>query len=158
YTLVTAVPGIEDSRMRRSGLPSVTPKPRGSGSTVNSPYASPDFDLNSGVICTGTSSVATFERFRRSARVVLDDLQLVDGNHDVLASRTVEELALQRLRIELEPRVQLAAPAVFDVGVDHGVLLGRLRDLDDVAGAQAVRRHVHALAVHQDVAVRHELP
>ncbi len=35
FMYVTAAPGIELSRMRRSALPSVMPKPRSSGSITN---------------------------------------------------------------------------------------------------------------------------
>src|SRR5690606_38896227 len=94
----------------------------------------------------------------RLARVVLDDLQLVYGDDDVLSSRAVQEPALERLGIEVEPRVELAATAFFDVGADHWVLLGGLGDLDLVAGAKPVGRDVHPLAVHEDVPVSDQLP
>ena len=35
FTYVTAAPGIDESSMRRSALPSVIPKPRSSGSITN---------------------------------------------------------------------------------------------------------------------------
>src|SRR5690606_14515829 len=98
-----------------------------------------------------------FRALRRSARVVLDDLELVDGNHDVLACGTMQEPALQRFGVELEPRVELAAPSVFDVGVDDGVLPRRRMHFDHVARLEPVRRDVDALAVDEDVAMRHEL-
>src|SRR5690554_2906757 len=109
------------------------------------------------MICTCTSWIRPSSDAPLSTRVVLDDLQLVDGDDDVLASRAVQEPALERLWVELEPRVELAAPAVLDVGADDGVLLRRRGDLDLVAGTQAVRRDVDALAVDEDVAVGDEL-
>src|SRR5690606_32251937 len=109
------------------------------------------------MICTCTSWIRPSSDAPLSTRVVLDDLQLVDGDDDVLASRAVQEPALERLRVELEPGAELAAAALLDVGADHRVLLGARGDLDLVARAQAVRRDVHPLAVDEDVAVRDEL-
>src|SRR5690606_34750952 len=94
---------------------------------------------------------------RRSARVVLDDLELVDGNHDVLACWTMQEPALQRLGVELEPRVELATPSVFDVGMDDWVLLRSRVHRNLIAWLEAVRRDVDAFTVDGDVAVRDEL-
>src|SRR5690606_11252521 len=76
---------------------------------------------------------------------------------DVLACGTMQEPALQRFGVELEPRVELATPSVFDVGVDDGVLPRRRMHFDHVARLEPVRRDVDALAVDEDVAVRHEL-
>src|SRR5690554_4521309 len=109
------------------------------------------------MICTCTSWTRPSRDTPLSTRVVLDDLQLVDGDDDVLASRTVQEPALERLGVELQPRAELPAAALLDVGADHRVLLRPRGDLDLVAGAQAVGRDVHALAVDEDVAVGDEL-
>src|SRR5690554_1881285 len=109
------------------------------------------------MICTCTSWIRPSSDAPLSTRVVLDDLQLVDGDDDVLASRAVQEPALERLGVELQPRAELPAAALLDVGADHRVLLRPRGDLDLVAGAEAVGRDVHALAVDEDVAVGDEL-
>src|SRR5690554_7681492 len=95
------------------------------------------------MICTCTSWTRPSRDTPLSTRVVLDDLQLVDGDDDVLASRAVQEPALERLGVELQPRAELPAAALLDVGADHRVLLRPRGDLDLVAGAQAVRSEEH---------------
>src|SRR5262245_45220833 len=70
-----------------------------------------------------------------SLRVELDDERLVDGRRELGALRPRLELPLQRLHVHLEPLGMAAALRRLRGGLDAQLVLGLLRDLDQVAGA-----------------------
>src|SRR5690625_4255451 len=92
-----------------------------------------------------------------SARVVLDDLQFVDGNHYVFAVRQVLEDTLHVFGVEIKPRKHLAAAAAFNVFLDVAVLAGTRSHADFIARFHVIAGNVHAGAVHHDVSMAHEL-
>src|SRR5438067_13574450 len=112
-TWVTAAPASEESRTRRSALPSVSPKPRSSGSTWKRPKSSDEWRASTFATMfskMGASSRSGDRARARSrlevragrcaawpngplARIELDDQLFVDGNFDLIAAGEVDDPA-----------------------------------------------------------------
>src|SRR5947207_2612998 len=179
--LVTAAPGMELSRVRRSELPSVYPNPGSSGSMVNRERVSlsdsserlgrwemstyflqyvgrPPYDANAFARparrpTTGGPGGAA----RRSLRVQLDDQLFLHLRVDDLPHRQAVHQDLHLARDRLQPGRYRPATRLGVRDHERGELAGLLAYLDDVVLAHAVRRDVHLLAVDQHVAVADEL-
>src|SRR5258706_4669107 len=106
-TDVIAAPCSDDSSTRRSPLPSVVPKPRSSGSSVNLPYRS---------VFAGSATrplgIWRFFHFifkppvlerRSSLRVELDDQLFVDRHADGRARRHVQDATRELLGAQFQP-------------------------------------------------------
>src|SRR5258706_14965102 len=161
-TDVIAAPCSDDRSTRRSGLPSVVPKPRSSGSSVNLPYRS-EFPLSA----TSPFGIWRFFHFickppsvmgrRSSLRVELDDQLFVDRHADGCARRHVQDPARQPLGVQLQP-VRHALPlAGIERVLDHGHLATLFTHLHLVAGADLERRNVDTATVHREVAAGAQL-
>src|SRR5262245_6446127 len=161
-TDVIDAPCSDDRSTRRSALPSVVPKPRSSGSSVNLPYRSelpPSATSPFGIwrffhfICKPPSGMGR----RSSLRVELDDQLFVDRHADGCARRHVQDPARQSLGMQLEP-VRHALPlAGIERVLDHGHLTTLLTHLHLVPGTNLERGNVDIAAVHREVAVTDEL-
>src|SRR4051794_17340769 len=121
-TWVTAAPGIDDSNVRRSELPSVWPKPGSRGPTAkrwrlasSSPTGS---TVGRWMISKGFSWERTEVGGSELLGVELDDELLAHGHVDVLAERQVAHRDRLLLVAGLEPRRDEAVDRV-DVVADH---------------------------------------
>src|SRR5215469_12452492 len=177
--LVTAAPGIDDSRVRRSEFPMVYPNPGSSGSMTN-------LDRNSSTASSvsvgrwamsmttpfrgarymtprsAAASAAATRRWMRPGlilllRVQLDDELLLYLRVDLgTAGQRVHQYA-HLVRDDLQPGRYLPL-AGLGPGHDERRHLQKLgRHLDDVALAYLVGGNVHLLAVDQEVPVPDEL-
>src|SRR5918995_5956409 len=170
-TVVIAAPGIDESRVRRSELPSVWPKPGSSGPIANrcwlfvaSPRAStvgrcmtsmllPDLSCLFACVRTGRLRERRCERL---LRVQLDDERLAHRHVDVLALGHVAHGDLLAAVTALEPAHEVAVEHV-DVVLDDDHVRSLRRERDDVTLANTSGRDVDTLAVDADQAVVHEL-
>src|SRR5688572_19125439 len=90
-------------------------------------------------------------------RIQLDDELLLHGQVDLLARRQRCDPAAHAVRVERQPFGDAAAFHFFDRVQNRRRRFARLAHADDLADAHRVRRHVDLLAVHEEVAVAHEL-
>src|SRR5215204_3048158 len=161
-TLVTAEPVSPESITRRSALPSVCPRPRGSGSATNSPRRSTSSStLKRGgamsnivkippakycSVCVPAPSLAAVE---------LDDELLFDGDIYLVAPRRVQDAARVVVVIRLQPRRDR-----HDVlhGVRYRLQASALLFYrDHIPLLQDRRWYVVLAPVEQEVPVHHEL-
>src|ERR1035438_1036985 len=181
--LVTAAPGIEESRVRRIEFPIVYPNPGSRGSMTN-------LDLNSST-CSSVRvgrwaiSITTpisrdtrylMSRFLLTAnrrrcrgrpavggpgmvllRVQLDDELLLNLGIDLGPDRERVNQDTHLVRDHLDPRGRLALARLRPRYHERRHLYGLGSNVNNVALADPVRRDVDLLAVDQEVAVRHQL-
>src|SRR5215467_13124249 len=177
--LVTAAPGIDDSKVRRSEFPMVYPNPGSSGSMTNldrnSSTASsvsvgrwamsmttPFRDARYMTPRSAAASAAAARRWMRPdlillLRVQLDDELLLYLRVDLGTARQGVHQHAHLVRDDLQPGRHLPL-AGLGPGHDERRHLQRLRrHLDDVGLAHLVRGDVHLLAIDQEVPVPDKL-
>src|SRR3989440_796819 len=164
--LVTAAPGMDDSRVRRSELPSVYPNPGSNGSMVNFERVSligSSERVGRWVMSTYCSSDTSGARYLTPTltgllAVELDDELLLDLRVDDLPGREAVHENLELAGDRLQPGRYRPRPRLGGGHDERGELAGLLPHLDDVVLAHPVRRDVDLLAVDQEVAVLDQLP
>src|ERR671936_3074871 len=101
---VTAAPSSDESSTRRSELPNVYPKPRSSGSIMNTPR----FSSTSSWTILGTWNSIRLVRVAIASflllRVELDDERFLDRRVDLFALGPLEHLPGQAVVVGLQPR------------------------------------------------------
>src|SRR5262249_32400579 len=173
WTSVAAYPGIDDRSTRRRALPRVWPYPRSNGSittfawlgaipwtSMMRGFRNPLVCMYDPLFCCASSRAAQSERYvleRSLLRIQLDDQALVDRGGQLGAHWQRLELAFHFLHVDLDPFREAARRGRGPRALYAQLVLGSRRDLDRVAWAHLVGRHVHALAVHQDAVVAHDL-
>src|SRR5215203_6996825 len=155
-TLVTAEPVSPESITRRSALPSVCPRPRGSGSATNSPRRSTSSStLKRGGAMSNIVKLPPAYKGFRLPTVELDNELLLDRRIYLIAPRRVQDAACKVVVVRLQPRrnrhhvldrvhYRLEVPAL-------------LPHRDHVPRLQDSRRNVVLTAVKEEVPVHHEL-
>src|SRR6266536_2502600 len=174
--LVTAAPGMEESRVRRSELPMVYPKPGSRGSITNRERNSSTCSS----VRAGRWAMSIFVPFRdarymtvaifvtakrapvaRSAtlllRVKLNDELFLNLRVDLCARRERVHEDSHPLRHHIEPGRDLPLTRLRAGDEERRELTGLLANIDDVVVGDPVRRDVHLLAVDQEMAMAHQL-
>src|SRR5688572_24557542 len=148
-TSVIAAPGIEESRTRRSALPSVWPKPRSSGSTTTRARLEPSFSEEMPRGRSTLVEVTAMNPCPRLLGIQLDDQVLVDVRREIRAFRYRLQRAGHLVLIDFEPtRHEVHLRCQFHGFLDAKLLAGAFGDGDLVAGLHRIRRQVDGLAVH----------
>ena len=91
-------------------------------------------------------------------RIQLDDELFLHRQVDLLARRQRGDPAGHLAGVERQPFRHAASLDLFERVLDRRVLRARAVHAHRVAGLDLIRRHVDLAAVHQEVAVAHELP
>src|SRR5215472_4156252 len=163
--LVTAAPGMDDSRVRRRELPIVYPNPGSSGSMTNlDRKSSTGSSVRVGRWAMSISypfprrplfDAATFSYFL--LRVQLDDELFLHLRVDLGPGRQGVDEDPHLVGDDLEPRRDRPLARLGPGDHERGHLQRCRPDLDDVALGHPVGGNVHLLAVDQEVPVPHQL-
>src|SRR6266540_28514 len=162
---VTAAPGMDDSSVRRSELPSVYPKPGSSGSITNRERVSlrgcvsiRGREISMCFFTSGSQArYLTWVGHIRLPRVQLHDQLLLDPDLDLVAGGEAENRGLGLSGVPVEPVRRRPAGLELDRFVDVQIAAHVLFDLHDVARLDRVGRDVHDPSVHRHMAVPDEL-
>src|ERR1051326_4094045 len=138
FTSTTAQPGIDDSRMRRSALPSVWPKPRSRGSRVMRVRRAPSGVTSETLGFNNSSTIVSSALLR----VEFDDQRLVDVLGQVAAGRHGIEHAAHFLRIHFQPLREAELLRERERILNAGLLGSAFTHGDDVRGLHLIRRNI----------------
>src|SRR6266496_3360952 len=162
---VTAAPGMDDSSVRRSELPSVYPKPGSSGSITNRERVSlrgcvsiRGREISMCFFTSGSQArYLTWVGHIRLPRVQLHDQLLLDADLDLVAGGQAQDRGPGLSGVPVEPVRRRPAGLELDRLVDVQIAAHGLFDLHDVARLDGVGRDVHDAAVDRHVAVADQL-
>src|SRR5579884_1021209 len=153
---VTAAPGIDESRVRRSEFPRVWPKPGSSGEMANR-WRLPISSSRGSTVGRWMMSIDASSISRDSLLgVELDDQLFADRCVDVLAQGELTDGDGEAAFAGFEPRRDLTVERVHVVA-DDDHLLGLLLQRHHVAHPGPVARDRHPAPVDLHEAVAHEL-
>src|SRR5271156_1761290 len=182
FTAVTAAPSIDESRVRRSALPMVVPKPRSKGWALNLPYFSVSVSVSTARrfgFWNPLQSISVFLSMQRRREafccaragfssliksvlsyllaIQFDDQLLVYGQIHVFTLGQRQYLAGQICVIHLQPARRYLVARELRRGFEYCEFLAAFADLDLVAHTYLERRDVHLAAIHFHMTVAHDL-